>query len=171
MPHSDRGAETTERTHEAELPRLRAPAGQSSTAFPAGQVPQTERTSLADDALFVLDGPGVAGGSTIGTFNGHLLTALGGGGKTSNAFHTDATVASTWESFFVLKSGDLGSGYRYGIRPAGTGGPGEVVNFLTAIGGGGRGANNYPAVTHAQDPRPRARSNVFSIDLCKGVSR
>jgi hypothetical protein len=115
MPRSDRGAETTERTHEAELPRLRAPASQASTAFPASQLLQTERTSLADDALFVLDGPGVAGGSTIGTFNGHLLTALGGGG--------------------------------------------------------GRGANNYPAVTHAQDPRPRTRSNVFSIDLCKGVSR
>jgi hypothetical protein len=110
---------------------------------------QTERTSLADDALFVLDGPGVAGGSTIGTFNRHLLTALGGGGsKTSNAFHTDATVASTWETFFVLKSGDLGSGYRYAIRPTGTGGPGEVVNFLTALGGGGRGAKDYPAITH-----------------------
>ncbi len=116
--------------------------------FPASEVLQTERTSLADDALFVLFGPGAGGGSNIRTFNEHFLTALGGGGKTSNAFHTDATVASTWETFFVLKSGDLGSGYRYAIRPAGTGGPGEVVNFLTAFGGGGLGTKQYPAMTH-----------------------
>src|SRR5262249_22621349 len=50
--------------------------------FPASQVLQTERTSLADDALFVLDGPALgAGWSHIRTFNEHFLTALGGGGK------------------------------------------------------------------------------------------
>src|SRR5205823_4521313 len=56
--------------------------GQGGRNFPPGEVLQTERTSLADDALFVLDGPGTAGGSNIQTFNGHFLTALGGGGKT-----------------------------------------------------------------------------------------
>lgn len=251
MTHSDAGAPATERTHEAEPPRLRAPGGEASTAlepgpraphvpastrrevvrpavpafgllpgefvmrtfltnnyltardggphsidavitaatalgpnekfklitiqpdyttiqtlqgyyvsavgagglggnFPASQVLQTERTALADDALFVLSGPDSGGLYTIGTFNGHLLTALGGGGKTTNAFHTDATVANTWEAFWVLKSGDLGSGYRYAIRPAGTGGPGEVVNFLTAVGGGGRPGfqDGEPPITH-----------------------
>lgn len=123
-------------------------AGGLGGNFPASQILQTERTSLADDALFSLGGPGVGGGSNIRTFNGHFLTALGGGGKTANAFHTDATAVSTWETFWVVKSGDLGSGYRYAIRPAGTGGPGQVVNFLTAIGGGGRGAKNFPAMTH-----------------------
>lgn len=113
--------------------------------FDASQVLQTERTSIADDALFRLVGPNVGGGSNIGTFNGHLLTALGGGGKTTRAFHTDATVANTWEAFWVLKSGDLGSGYTYAIRPAGTGVPGAVVNFLTALGGGGQTTN---AMTH-----------------------
>lgn len=99
----------------------------------------------------MLDGPALGTGwSHIRTFNEHFLTALGGGGKASNAFHTDATVASTWETFWVLKSGALGSGYRYAIRPAGTGGPGEVVNFLTAVGGGGHGANSYPAIVHNQ---------------------
>lgn len=117
--------------------------------FPASQVLQTERTALADDALFVLFGPSLGTGwSYIRTFNEHYLTALGGGGKTSNAFHTDATVASTWEAFWVLKSGDLGSGYRYAIRPLGTGGPAQVVNFLTAIDGGGHGT--YPAIVHFQ---------------------
>ncbi|MGC2201933.1 MAG: hypothetical protein WA633_17590, partial [Stellaceae bacterium] len=184
MTHSDTGARTTERTHEAEPPRLQVPAGEASTAlepgprrpdapastrrevvrpavpafgllpgeftirtylkntyltardggrhtidalitaattlgpnekfrlttiqpdytaiqtsgryyvsanregglnFPPGEVLQTQRTSVADDALFVLDGPSAGGNSTIGTFNGHFLTALGGGGKTSDA--------------------------------------------------------------------------------------
>jgi hypothetical protein len=124
--------------------------GEGGRHFPPGEVLQTERTSLADDALFVLGGPGAAGGTNIETFNGHFLTALGGGGKTTDAFHTDATGVSTWETFWVLKSGDLGSGYRYAIRPMGTGGPGEVVNFLTAAGGGGRPGfqDGEPPVTH-----------------------
>jgi hypothetical protein len=102
---------------------------------------QTERTVLADDALFRLEGPGGSGTFTIGTFNGRFVTALGGGGKTTRAFHTDATRASTWELFYVLKGGDLGSGYQYAIRPAGTGnvpGQGDVPSFVTALGGGGR---------------------------------
>jgi hypothetical protein len=106
---------------------------------PANQILSTERTFLADDALFRLIGPGgggLNGTSSIATFNNHLLTALGGGGKASNAFHTDATVASSWEWFWVLKSGDLGSGYRYAIRPAGMA-EGEV-SFLTALQGGGQ---------------------------------
>jgi hypothetical protein len=111
-------------------------AGGLGGNFDAGEILQTERTAPADDALFRMLGPGVGGNSNIGTFNGHLLTALGGGGKTSHAFHTDATVANTWESFWVLKSGDLGSGYRYAIRPVGTGY--SIVNFLTAINGGGQ---------------------------------
>ena len=134
--------------------------------FPADQILSTERTSLADDALFALVGPDVGGLSTIGTFNGHFLTALGGGGKTSNAFHTDATVASTWEAFWVLKSGDLGSGYRYAIRPAGTGGPNEVVNFLTAFGGGGRSGfqDGEPAVTHFRGLGTDSQFTLIRLD-------
>jgi len=87
----------------------------------ANRVLQTERTatSFADDALFRLIGPSQNGTTAIVTFNDHFLTALGGGGKTSNAFHTDATEASSWERFRFLKSGDLGSGFRYAIMPAG----------------------------------------------------
>ena len=68
----------------------------------------------------------------------HFLTALGGGAKATDAFHTDATNASTWEYFYFLKCGDLGSGYQYAIRPTGTGniaGKGDFVSFLTALGG------------------------------------
>jgi hypothetical protein len=110
--------------------------------YPASQVLQTERLSLADDALFVLFGPAAGSGvSNILTFNEHFLTALGGGGKPSGAFHTDATVASTWEDFWVLKTGDIGSGYNYAVRPAGTGQPGGNSFFLTAVAGGGQKTN------------------------------
>ena len=99
---------------------------------------QTERTVVGDDARFTLIGPIYDGRSWIRTFNGHFVTALGGGGLATRAFHTDATQSLDWESFFLLKCGDLGSGYEYAIRPAGTGGPGDVPSFLTAISGGGQ---------------------------------
>jgi hypothetical protein len=102
---------------------------------------QTERTALADDALFRVEGPSAAGTFTIRTFNGHFVTALGGGGKSTRAFHTDATKALSWEFFYILKTGDLGSGFQYAIRPSGTGnipGRGDVVSYLTARDGGGR---------------------------------
>ena len=98
---------------------------------------QTELTTPQRDiALFRLDGPTGQGTFTMKTYDGHFLTALGGGGKAKDAFHTDAVKASTWEFFWVLKCGDLGSGYTYAIRPTGTGY--STVSFLTANGGGGQ---------------------------------
>jgi hypothetical protein len=47
------------------------------------------------------------------TFYGYWVTAVGGGGKTSDAFHTDAVKADRWEWFGLYKCGDLGSGYQY----------------------------------------------------------
>lgn len=100
------------------------------------QILQTERISPADDCFFTVAGPYGTGNSTFSTFNDHFLTALGGGGKSTGAFHTDATVADTWEYFHVLKSGYLGTGYTYGIVPAGV--PlGEEAQFMKAINGGG----------------------------------
>lgn len=113
--------------------------GGYGNGYDATQALQTElRTPQNDIALFRLDGPSAQGLMTIKTYSGNFLTALGGGGKATAAFHTDATKANTWEYFWVLKCGDLGSGYTYAIRPTGTGGPGTVVKFLTANGGGGR---------------------------------
>ncbi len=85
-------------------------------SFDTTHILQTERTSVADDALFRLVGPtDPFGDFSIGTFNDHFLTALGGGGKTTGAFHTDATTVSSWERFRLSKCGDLGSGYTYAI--------------------------------------------------------
>jgi len=111
--------------------------GGADTSLDA-QTFQTERTEVADDARFMLIGPSVGGQSWIRTFKGHFVTALHGGGISTRAFHTDATQGSTWEAFFLLKCGDLGSGYQYAIRPAGTGGPTHAPNFLAASNNGGQ---------------------------------
>jgi hypothetical protein len=38
---------------------------------------------------------------SIQTSNGHYLTAVGGGGRTTDTIHTDATRVGTWEEFHV----------------------------------------------------------------------
>lgn len=57
-----------------------------------------------------------------------LLSAVAGGGLTSNAIRTDATVARGWETFTLVPAGD---GVHVGIRTVNG-------NYLTAVGGGGR---------------------------------
>lgn len=54
----------------------------------------------------------------IQTIKGNYLTAVGGGGRYPNGIHTDATQARDWELFHIVKCGDLGSGYDYGIMAA-----------------------------------------------------
>lgn len=115
---------------------------------------QTElQTAQRDIALFRIDGPSAAGTFTIKTYDGHFLTALGGGGKSTDAFHTDAVQANTWEYFYFLKCGDLGSGYQYAIRPTGTGnipGKGDFVSYLTAFNGGGMASQAMTAYSGLQ---------------------
>ena len=66
---------------------------------------------------------------TIQTFNTKsFLTAVGGGRRTSDVIHTDATVAQSWEKFTLVDAGD---GVHVGIRTV-------RGNYLTAVGGGGR---------------------------------
>lgn len=38
---------------------------------------------------------------SIGTIDGHFLTAVGGGGRTTDTIHSDATVANGWEQFHI----------------------------------------------------------------------
>jgi hypothetical protein len=86
-------------------------------------------------------GPGADGVTWLQTRRGNFVTALGGGGKPTEAFHTDAIAADAWEYFYVLKCGDLGDGYYYAIRPVDTGfvpGGGNNPRFISATGGGGR---------------------------------
>jgi hypothetical protein len=42
---------------------------------------------------------------TIQSFDGHYLSAIGGGGRTTDVIETNRTVASTWETFTMVISG------------------------------------------------------------------
>jgi hypothetical protein len=64
------------------------------------------------------------------TINGHYLTAVGQGGKTQDALHSDATEIKSWEHLRLVKCGDLGTDYEYSIIA-----PNDQV--LTAVNGGG----------------------------------
>ena len=68
---------------------------------------------------------------TIQSFDGHYLSAIGGGGRTTDVIHTNATVPQAWETFTIVNSFDGSDPVHFGIR-TGNG------NFLTAVGGGGR---------------------------------
>lgn len=84
--------------------------------------------STAQPAARAVNGPITC---VIQTNNGHYLTAVGGGGRTTDVLHTDATRIGSWEKFTLIDSGDGSSNIHYGIRT--TNG-----HYLTAVGGGGR---------------------------------
>jgi len=68
---------------------------------------------------------------TIQTYNGNYLTAVGGGGRTTDVLHTDGRRALAWETFTLVDSGDGSPLINYGIRT-------RTGHYLTAVGGGGR---------------------------------
>lgn len=65
------------------------------------------------------------------TSNGHFVTAVGGGGVTTDVIHTDATQVSAWEKFVFEDSGDGSPIVHYGIKTSNG-------HYLTAVGGGGQ---------------------------------
>jgi len=67
----------------------------------------------------------------IQSYDGHYLTAVGGGGKTYNALHTDATQARSWEKFTLVDADKGTPVVTYGIRTM-------KGYYLSAIDGGGR---------------------------------
>ena len=138
---------------------------------------QTERIELAPDALFALNGAAQDGTFSIQTETGNFVTAVGGGGHATRAFHTDATKASTWEKFYLLKTGDLGSGHQYAIRPTGTGnipGKGETLSYLTALNGGNRVLNamtaNSPLVDNSKFRLSKQPDGSFAFHTPNGFT-
>jgi hypothetical protein len=63
----------------------------------------------------------------IRTLTGNYLTAVGGGGRTTDVIHSDATALLGWEKFNVIRIG--GDGFAIQTLDG---------HFLTAVGGGGR---------------------------------
>jgi hypothetical protein len=70
-------------------------------------------------------------GCVFQTVNGHYLTAVGGGGRTTDVIHTDATAIGSWEKFTLVDSGSGTATIQYGIETSNG-------HYLTAVGGGGR---------------------------------
>ena len=67
----------------------------------------------------------------IKTVNGHYLTAVGGGGRTTDVIHTDTTKARSWEIFTLIDTCSGDSIIDYAIQT-------KTGNYLTAVSGGGR---------------------------------
>jgi hypothetical protein len=67
----------------------------------------------------------------IQAFDGHYLTAVGGGGRTYDVIHSNATKALAWEKFTLVDSDAGTPNITYGIRT-------KTGNYLTAVDGGGR---------------------------------
>jgi hypothetical protein len=77
--------------------------------------------------------PALVGPQTcsIQSFDGHYLTAVGGGGRTTDVIHTDATRVGSWEKFTLIDSGDGAPSIHYGLRTS-------RGFYLTAQDSGGR---------------------------------
>src|SRR5581483_4013663 len=65
----------------------------------APDVLHTDATLLQDWEKFTFATDGTDGKFGLRTFDGHLLSPVNGGGRTSEAFDSDRTVLSTWEKF------------------------------------------------------------------------
>jgi hypothetical protein len=93
----------------------------------------------------------------IQTVNGHYLTAVGGGGRTTDVIHTDATAIGTWEKF-TLEDQGYGSPIHYGFRTANG-------HYLTAVGGGGRISD----VIHSDATQVQAWEEFILVWVAPGV--
>jgi hypothetical protein len=67
------------------------------------------------------------------TANGNFITAVNGGGRTTDVLHTDAANVAAWEEFRIAHTGSQGV-FSVSIQTSSN-------NFLTAVGLGGKTAN------------------------------
>jgi hypothetical protein len=61
---------------------------------------------------------------------GRYLSAVDGGGRTTNVIRTNEKTLRSWEKFTFIDSGDGSNPVHYGIRT-------DNLHYLTAVGGGG----------------------------------
>lgn len=93
----------------------------------------------------------------IKTYNGHYLTAVGGGGRTTDVIHTDATRVGSWERFTLVDSCDGDSIINYGFQTI-------KGYYLTVVGGGGR----ITDVIHSNATQLQAWEKIKTVSLGGG---
>ncbi|WP_327584736.1 hypothetical protein OHA25_54805 [Nonomuraea sp. NBC_00507] len=119
----------------------------ASTAQPAAATAEWRLPRAGDTCAF----------RTVKT--GNYLTAVGGGGRTTDVLHTDATQIRAWEKFTLIDSGDrAGKRIRYGIRTS-------TGHYLTAMGGGGR----ITDVMHSNATKLRAWEKFTLVPAGRGM--
>jgi len=101
------------------------------------------------------------------TIKGFYVTAVGAGGKYADAFHTDARQIQAWEEFRIVKCGDVGSGYVYGVMAANG-------SFLTAEAAGGRSQGDVELSSYA-GPNTRFKlirqgDGTYALQTSNGVN-
>jgi hypothetical protein len=100
----------------------------------------------------------------IQTIKGNYLTAVGAGGKYQDALHTDAKQIQAWEQFRIVKCGDPGSGYDYGVIAAN----GEFLAATNWQGKLGFGLNNYPAEAEMKYKLIRQSDATYALQTANG---
>jgi hypothetical protein len=85
-------------------------------------------------AISVVDLPVLPGEFALQTYHEPFVTAVDGGGQTSDAIHTDATRVRGWE-LFRLRVVPMQNGSSYAFETRDTG------HVLTAVNGGGLTSN------------------------------
>ena len=97
-------------------------------------------------------------GCSIQTANGHYLTAVGGGGRTTDVIHTNATTVGSWEKFSLINAND-------GSDPAHAGLLTSSGYFLTAQDSGGRTTDTI----HSNATQLKSWEKFTLIDLGRGL--
>lgn len=95
---------------------------------------------------------------TIRTYTGNYVTAVGGGGRTTDVIHTDATQARAWETFKLIDSCSGDSNIDYGFQTS-------KGYYLTAVGGGGRSTD----AIHSDATQLQAWEKFKLISLGGGI--
>jgi hypothetical protein len=75
--------------------------GLTGLGQPPFDVIHTDAVRVGSWETFTLVDSGDGTHYGIQAFDGHYLTAVGGGGRTTDTIHSDATVANGWEKFHI----------------------------------------------------------------------
>lgn len=126
-------------------------------AFAAAGITSLSLTGITSASAQPAAGPSLAAGVACAfrTFDGHFLTAVDGGGRTTEVIHSDATTALAWEKFVLVNASD---NVHVGLKTFNG-------HFLTAVDGGGRTTN----VIRSNETQLRTWEGFRLIHIGNGV--